>query len=96
MRDQLQKCYRVEGVNSNEVCRHIAQKYAQMVEQNRVSQFLCVTENTSLSEVLRRFRDIKRLMYRIHIPDPTHFSPLNEVLCILQTTSRALGAALYP
>lgn len=36
VRDQLTKCYRVEGVNNNEKCKFLAERYVQMIEQNRV------------------------------------------------------------
>ena len=34
--EQLQKCYRAEGVNNLENCRQLALKYAQMLKDNRV------------------------------------------------------------
>lgn len=37
VRDNLQKCYRVEGVNSLENCKTLAERYTQMFKENRVS-----------------------------------------------------------
>lgn len=37
VRDDLQKCYRVEGVNYLENCKDLAERYAQMLKDNRVS-----------------------------------------------------------
>ena len=37
VRDNLTKCYRMEGVNAPEKCKHLAERYAEMIEQNRVS-----------------------------------------------------------
>ena len=37
VRDDLQKCYRVEGVNYLENCKDLAERYAQMFKDNRVS-----------------------------------------------------------
>ena len=36
VRDNLQKCYRVEGVNYLENCKDLAERYAQMFKDNRV------------------------------------------------------------
>lgn len=40
VRDNLQKCYRVEGVNNIESCKHLADRYTQMLKENRVSHAL--------------------------------------------------------
>jgi len=39
VRDNLQKCYRVEGVNHLENCKHLAERYSQMLKENRVQGF---------------------------------------------------------
>ncbi|GJE85517.1 hypothetical protein PsYK624_015960 [Phanerochaete sordida] len=39
VRDNLQKCYRLEGVNYLENCKDIAERYAQMLKDNRVQGF---------------------------------------------------------
>ena len=33
----LEKCYRLEGVNHNENCKQLAERYALMLKENRVS-----------------------------------------------------------
>ena len=38
VRDSLQKCHRIEGVNSLENCKDLAEKYTQMLKDNRVSK----------------------------------------------------------
>lgn len=41
VRDQLQSCYRAEGVNHYEACRELSEKYITMLKENRVgSRFL--------------------------------------------------------
>jgi NADH dehydrogenase (ubiquinone) 1 beta subcomplex subunit 10 len=40
VRENLQKCYRVEGVNSIEKCKELAERYTQMLKENRVSETL--------------------------------------------------------
>ena len=32
----LQKCYRIEGVNHLEKCQHLADRYTEMLRENRV------------------------------------------------------------
>lgn len=36
VRDQLQSCYRAEGVNHYEVCRELSEKYITLLRENRV------------------------------------------------------------
>jgi hypothetical protein len=36
IRDQLQTCYRVEGVNHYETCRELSEKYITLLRENRV------------------------------------------------------------
>ena len=36
VRDNMQKCYRIEGVNHNEKCKDWAERYAQMLNVNKV------------------------------------------------------------
>lgn len=36
VREQLQKCWRTEGVNHYEVCHHLTAKYLDMLRTNRV------------------------------------------------------------
>lgn len=36
VRDKLQKCYRLEGVNHLENCKDLADQYTQMLKDNRV------------------------------------------------------------
>jgi len=39
--DQLQSCYRAEGVNHYETCRELSEKYITLLKENRVgSRFL--------------------------------------------------------
>lgn len=36
VRENLEKCYRVEGVNHLENCRHLADRYVEMLKENKV------------------------------------------------------------
>jgi hypothetical protein len=36
VRDQLQSCYRIEGVNHYETCRELSEKYITLLRENRV------------------------------------------------------------
>jgi NADH dehydrogenase (ubiquinone) 1 beta subcomplex subunit 10 len=36
VRDQLQSCYRIEGVNHYETCRELSEKYTTLLRENRV------------------------------------------------------------
>ncbi|KAI9434209.1 hypothetical protein H4582DRAFT_1981302, partial [Lactarius indigo] len=36
VRDQLQSCYRAEGVNHYESCRELSEKYTTLLKENRV------------------------------------------------------------
>lgn len=36
VRDQLQSCYRIEGVNHYETCRELSEKYTILLKENRV------------------------------------------------------------
>lgn len=37
VREELQKCWRTEGVNHYEVCHHLTAKYLDMLRDNKVS-----------------------------------------------------------
>ncbi|KAK7690620.1 hypothetical protein QCA50_005719 [Cerrena zonata] len=39
VRDNLQKCYRTEGVNHMESCKHLADRYIEMIKDNRVKGY---------------------------------------------------------
>ncbi|EPT01343.1 hypothetical protein FOMPIDRAFT_1048789 [Fomitopsis schrenkii] len=39
VRDNMQKCYRIEGVNHNEKCKDLADRYAQMLRENKVQGY---------------------------------------------------------
>ncbi|KAH9029841.1 hypothetical protein EDB85DRAFT_2116311 [Lactarius pseudohatsudake] len=39
VRDQLQSCYRVEGVNHYESCRELSEKYTTLLKENRVKGY---------------------------------------------------------
>ncbi|CAL1716793.1 unnamed protein product [Somion occarium] len=39
VRDNLQKCYRIEGVNHLESCKHLADRYITMIKENRVKGY---------------------------------------------------------
>ncbi|KAI0050459.1 hypothetical protein FA95DRAFT_1603475 [Auriscalpium vulgare] len=39
VQEQLQTCYRVEGVNHYENCREISEKYLTMLRENRVTGY---------------------------------------------------------
>lgn len=47
VREELQKCWRTEGVNHYEVCHHLTAKYLDMLRENRVS-FLMEVERTNV------------------------------------------------
>lgn len=49
VRDNLQKCHRVEGVNHLENCKHLAERYAQMLRDNRVSGLSFASQDVRLS-----------------------------------------------
>ena len=36
VRDQLQTCYRAQGVNHYEACHELAEKYITLLKENRV------------------------------------------------------------
>ena len=38
----LQKCYRIEGTNNLEKCKHLAERYTQMLQENRVRDLMTV------------------------------------------------------
>jgi hypothetical protein len=40
VRGELQKCYRGEGVNQLQNCKELAERYAGMIRDNKVSLFL--------------------------------------------------------
>jgi hypothetical protein len=40
VRDQLQVCYQVEGVNHYETCRELSEKYITLLKENGVRRFL--------------------------------------------------------
>ena len=40
VRGELQKCYRGEGVNQLQNCKELAERYASMIRENKVSCFL--------------------------------------------------------
>lgn len=39
MREELQKCYRGEGVNHLQNCKELAEMYTRMIRENKVSIF---------------------------------------------------------
>ncbi|KAF8501383.1 hypothetical protein F5888DRAFT_1223550 [Russula emetica] len=39
VRDQLQSCYRAEGVNHYEACRELSEKYITLLKENKVKGF---------------------------------------------------------
>ncbi|KAF7795969.1 hypothetical protein EIP86_007138 [Pleurotus ostreatoroseus] len=39
VQDNLQKCYRIEGVNHFENCKHLADRYTEMLRENRIQGF---------------------------------------------------------
>jgi hypothetical protein len=53
VRDQLQSCYRAEGVNHYETCRELSEKYITLLRENRVRlQFLASGSLMSLTSIL--------------------------------------------
>jgi NADH dehydrogenase (ubiquinone) 1 beta subcomplex subunit 10 len=41
VRGELQKCYRGEGVNQLQNCKELAERYAGMIRENKVSLVIC-------------------------------------------------------
>jgi len=39
VRDNLSKCQKVEGVNHYEKCKHLAERYTDMLKENRVKGY---------------------------------------------------------
>ncbi|ETW82851.1 hypothetical protein HETIRDRAFT_450583 [Heterobasidion irregulare TC 32-1] len=39
VRDQVQECYRIEGVNHYESCRDLSDKYITLLRENRVKGY---------------------------------------------------------
>ncbi|PCH42311.1 hypothetical protein WOLCODRAFT_152337 [Wolfiporia cocos MD-104 SS10] len=39
VRDNMNKCYRIEGVNHGEKCKHLVERYAAMLHENRVKGY---------------------------------------------------------
>ncbi|KAJ3483395.1 hypothetical protein NLI96_g6344 [Meripilus lineatus] len=39
VRTNLEKCYRVEGVNHYENCKHLADRYTEMLRENKVKGY---------------------------------------------------------
>ena len=37
VKDELNKCYRGEGVNAQQYCKDLAERYVSMLKENRVS-----------------------------------------------------------
>lgn len=46
VRAELQKCYKFEGVNHIENCKHLAERYLTMLRDNKVSSLLLVRANS--------------------------------------------------
>ncbi|KLT41557.1 putative NADH-ubiquinone oxidoreductase 12 kDa subunit mitochondrial precursor [Cutaneotrichosporon oleaginosum] len=44
VRDELQKCYKYEGVNNIETCHDLAQKYISMIRDNKVKGYKIIDE----------------------------------------------------
>ncbi|KAK6908948.1 hypothetical protein V866_002198 [Kwoniella sp. B9012] len=45
VREELQKCYRGEGVNHLQNCKDLAEKYAGMIRENKVKGYKQIDEN---------------------------------------------------
>ncbi|KAJ3553942.1 hypothetical protein NM688_g3353 [Phlebia brevispora] len=39
VQQNLQKCYRIEGVNHLEKCKHLADRYTEMLRENRIQGY---------------------------------------------------------
>lgn len=60
VRDQLQTCYRVEGVNHYETCRELSEKYVTLLQENRVSLRVYMV-SASLFLLLRQVKGYKQV-----------------------------------
>ncbi|RUS28603.1 hypothetical protein BC938DRAFT_481692 [Jimgerdemannia flammicorona] len=52
IREGLAKCYKTQGVNHYENCRHLADLYLQTVKENKVVGFRKMTPDASAEETL--------------------------------------------
>ena len=70
MRDELNKCQRVEGVNHYENCRELSEKYLNLLKDNRVRSFCSVDTSQMLrgsplaGERLQTYRHINTFLRR--------------------------------
>ncbi|GFZ50150.1 hypothetical protein JCM24511_07905 [Saitozyma sp. JCM 24511] len=42
VREELQKCYRGEGVNSYQNCKELAETYARMIKENKIKGYTVI------------------------------------------------------
>lgn len=38
VRENLSKCYKIEGVNHTQKCKHLADRYTEMLRENKVRE----------------------------------------------------------
>ena len=68
VRDELNKCQRVEGVNHYENCRELSEKYLNLLKDNRVRPFCSVDTSQMLrgspfaGERLQAYRHINTVL----------------------------------
>ena len=67
VRDQLQSCYRAEGVNHYEACHELAEKYITLLKENRVGlrllpRKLRVVDECTLGERLQAGRCVTSII----------------------------------
>ena len=55
VRDNLSKCHKVEGVNHYERCKDLAERYADMLKENKVRVFRFSLPTSTLGFNLLRF-----------------------------------------
>ena len=64
VRDNLNKCQKIEGVNHYEKCKHLAERYQEMLRDNRVSvnvivpRFILTSVGNNLGEGIQGYRPI--------------------------------------
>jgi hypothetical protein len=66
VQENLQKCYRAEGVNNLENCKDLADRYTQMLKDNRVRLYtiyhILKIMNVSIASGLQTHRYIEQVI----------------------------------
>lgn len=61
VRDNITQCYRLEGVNHTERCKDLADKYARMLQENKVRLLLWSLQVASLTQAGSQVRGYKHI-----------------------------------